>query len=249
MTAAKRDVSSEARGADGRWATSASSGPVTIGHPSGSPVSESFTIEGKGPAAEEVKGAVAAIGRVHRLGDAKKIPIIVGGLRSGQAVGMYTHSVEGEPLKINIQGGDDPFLHQQMTTVHEIGHYLEGAYFSSGEKQAGVMAAIEGTARVAAMREIGKKGHVVVAYPGGRRVKEPMPKKYTAYRLLPEELFAEAYTHYITFRSKSAGMAEEYRKQALMQGITRFPSVWSEAEFEPVAKAFDDLFQKAGWKI
>ena len=245
LAAKKHDVTGEARDGDGKWSKQGA----------GQSITRALTITGTGPTAADVRAAVADIDRVHSTGPLPTIPLTVGRY-SGSSNGVFTRLLDGtaSEIKIKPQNGD-PFMHPRMTTVHEIGHFLGHENFADDfgpNKKGGVdarpiMAVIEKTARVTTLRDMFAKGYVVVDYPSGNRVKEKLPKKFIGYILQPHELFADAYAHYITFRSGDEVMQKERYTRSLSLGISRFPSVWDAADFEPVAKAFDAFFKKAGW--
>lgn len=94
-----------------------------------------------------------------------------------------------------------------------------------------------------------------------RRGVEPAPGiparidyDHLRYLLQTHEVFARSYAQYIAVRSKDAvGLKELAKLQALgkpgSQGIfPAYPRQWEDDDFEPIAKAFDRLFDSLGWR-
>lgn len=74
------------------------------------------------------------------------------------------------------------------------------------------------------------------------------------YLLQTHEVFARSYSQYIAVRSKDpAGLAELKKLQARAkpgsQGVfPAYPEQWDDDDFEPIAQAFDRLFDALGWR-
>ncbi len=80
------------------------------------------------------------------------------------------------------------------------------------------------------------------------RTVEVVPNRaYLDYLLSPEELFARAYAQYIASRSEDPEMLEELdRRREEHEG--GYPQQWPDAEFAPIAGAFDAMFGGLGWR-
>lgn len=107
-------------------------------------------------------------------------------------------------------------------------------------------------------------------YEGDGNVPKGLKREHLRYLLSSEETFARSYAQYVTIRSGDVkGMAElRMMQKAATYGAVRpeqgynwnpmgtepkpdtwdYPTVWADDEFEPIAKAFDALFEKLGWR-
>ncbi len=88
-------------------------------------------------------------------------------------------------------------------------------------------------------------------------VEYQIDRKHVAYLLAPEEVFARAYTQYIVTRSGSPTLRKQlahhmsFSQRTAFGGLTKhdlhYPEFWDPDEFEPIAKALDELFERHGW--
>lgn len=68
--------------------------------------------------------------------------------------------------------------------------------------------------------------------------------KVREYYLRPREMFARAYAQYIALRSGDEVMLDQ-----ILRRKADFPGTqWDDADFGPVAKAFDELFTARRWR-
>lgn len=69
--------------------------------------------------------------------------------------------------------------------------------------------------------------------------------RYVRYLRDAPEGFARSYTQYVATRSNNTKMLDDLYKHAGKD--VDYPTQWTAKEFEPIAKAFDELFEKIGW--
>ena len=74
-------------------------------------------------------------------------------------------------------------------------------------------------------------------------------KKYASYLLQTHEIWARSYAQYIAVRSGDKLMLEQLKTmQAVKQHASvYYASQWDDDDFEPIAKAIDELFEELGW--
>ena len=162
--------------------------------------------------------------------------------------------------------GQDP-PHPQMTTVHEVGHFLDNVLF--GDPSTGGRASMGRGARVGpsgnavvnldqqfedvivAMRESvdyqmllgqnlgyftveGLSGHFEYPARAAMRVRQPV------------EMFSRGYAQWVALRSGNATIRAQidHRNTLADRGAPHMQWGWD--EFEPIAGAYDRLFQAAG---
>lgn len=222
--------------------------------------------------------SLAAIDQVHRMpnyiGDLLRTTMTPGQLpirrnqnarRSGgywQRRGNGAKKIEVDPLE-NLPGVEarDP-LHPQLTTAHEIGHFLDNVVFGGpttgrratsqpglanvdvnvGEQFGAVIRAMEESRdyqRLQAQNLTdfaieGESGRYGYSGPAIYRVRQPL------------ELFARGYAQWITLRSRNATMRTQVdeRNAWADRGAPRMQWQWD--DFEPIAGTYDRLFQAAG---
>lgn len=223
-----------------------------------------------------------AIDRVHRMPDYTP-DLLQRTLRPGQLPFERSRSeirsggywqINGDGAKkIGIDlteagygGGEDP-PHPQLTTVHEVAHFLDNVLF--GDPQTGGRASMGRGARVGpsgdpgvnlgpefedvivAMRESvdyqdlamqdlhfftveGVSGHFEYPARAAMRVIQPV------------EMFARGYSQWVALRSGNATVRAQidHRNAMADRGAPRLQ--WDWRNFEPIAGAYDRLFQAAG---
>jgi hypothetical protein len=223
---------------------------------------------------EKVARAMAAINRVHGLGETT--------VRQG--LPMETLKARGKDGALVIQGSfprhiairpGAPFA--AMTTTHEYGHLLDfmllgGTRHSWTSEQSTVPSTplnteawqrfhkalfdSEGYKRIFRKVDVeyrDREGNIVTTSGGlGDGSKQYFAKKI--------EQFARAYAQWITIRSQDEQMLKELRQvqaedaKAIpgkddpeVRNRITFHGQWDDDDFEPIAAALDDIFREEGW--
>lgn len=215
-----------------------------------------FEIEGGTPAMRGlVQDQLAAIDAVHRIpaGVPKGIPIqIRSNLRSGGS-DLHNRFSEGEVFgswggQIDLEGTwhDEQIklsakaLRRKppiTSTVHEIGHSLDGHGFGDGTPVEAILASggrdlFSSTPAMSEWREVVTQ---TAAYRN-------LVVEGNGYRETITELLARSYEQWIALRSGNEALLAK-----IAQRRSEDPDMyWSDADFEPVAAAFDRFFATRG---
>jgi hypothetical protein len=195
----------------------------------------------QGADADAIHHALAQIAKVQTHNDDvlhRPLEIRTGtrGLRSGD-LATYERNGFGNN-GITVRPGIS-FAAAAFATVEELGHHLDHAlggfdFASRGDGVASVMKAIDKTPGA-------KSLNIDVRAARGKNDKISSRFRYLAY---PEEKFARAYSQYIAYKSGDSALLfrlDFERRKPFGKGAYH-----SEADFAPVAAAFDKLFAQIG---
>ncbi len=196
-----------------------------------SPVSKALKIGYKRKAhVNKITESINAIDQVHDDGALHELPIV--GSTGKNTLGVYTRQQSGKGVSIAVKSTAP---HVRMTTVHEIGHFLDHQgigkpnYMESerGDKGlfAGVLKALDNTVSIKFL----KTGS--------------LPADHSEYLLRKREQWARAYAQYVAVKSKDKELLKEL---AEMRKHTAW-NVWDDDDFEPVKVEIDAMFKKLGW--
>jgi hypothetical protein len=202
---------------------------------------------------EGVDHALSAIGKVHSVPkELHKIPVEVQGSLGG-ANGMYTlWRPSGEHNKIMVS----KWCSQPAATIaHEYGHFLDHHLLGTGKPTIHAMASVQWAKKEPGGKEIGPVMRALYRSQAGKslvakheeniRTDNHYGKQASEYLLMPPEMFARAYNQYIGLRG-SERIARETREHG--EGWSRYgyQAQWTDADFAPIAREFDRLFQRRG---
>lgn len=225
-------------------------------------VGEFMTIPaGGGKRLTAARDAVKASGRVHDVEGMTPIPVTTSTRGSRNNRGAFQYDMNKRPVRINVKSADHP----KTTMAHEIGHYLDldglgnkGSYSSQdpGSEASFVMDAIDASPtgkRLADMRtnpeKYGEKKSYT-RYDGTVYEYTTTPdRRHLSYMGSPEEMFARAYSQYISRKGGDKAMKSEMAEQIKeSQGApSSYPYQWTDEEFAPIERAFDEMFRRKGW--
>ena len=216
----------------------------------GVPVSRSVQIP-SGPAFDPVRRALAAIDAVHGDGMLPRLPVVL--TRAATEAGAYEwNDRTGEALRLRLSslGG-----HPEFTVVHEIGHFLDhqalgrpGTYASETGGCAGVMAAIDRSAAIEALRALrGRQFRLV--QERRRRIAVRVRQSFVEYHLLPRERFARAYAQFIAVSSHDSELLKQRDAVRLSESGAVYHVHWDDEDFRPIHEQFDRLFRRLRWMI
>ena len=200
--------------------------------PAGKPVSEALDVRTRKFKAQ-AEYAIAAVNKVHGDGTLPRIPIQA--VSSKRYYGAYDPQEGG--LKIKLAGGD----HVELTTIHEIGHFLDHKGFPgaglNSDKLNPLIAEIRKSPEVKRLME--KLRDV------GRYSKQG---EYIEYLLKPVELFARGYSQYIPAKIGDKKLLDQVTG-IIQNGLTESTrlSQWTTENFAPIEKTFDSIFEGMGW--
>jgi len=214
------------------------------------PVSDALAIE-PGESGQPLRDAVAAINSVHQDGVLPVISITRAHFhdRHGQC------SLQGNniSIKINLVGP-----HVELTTVHEIGHFLD---YSGLGRPGGLASETPGT--LDRWREAVKQSqsfqHIAAILimeadeatetSSGRTVVEyEADRDYLRYLVQPRELWARSYAQFIAVRSGDPTL--RLQLDGLRERSVRTSSYgeqWDEDDFLPISMSIEVIFHDLGW--
>jgi hypothetical protein len=212
------------------------------------PVSQSIAAESQ----KRVVGDVTqAIDDVHGDGELPRIPVRRSS--STRSHGVYKHIPQnGRPVEIRVSSKSE---HQRLTLAHEIGHFLDNQAFGT----AGRGYASESDDLFAAWREAVENSRGIrqlqgllrnepPTLPNGRQAR--IPRQYVHYLLRTREKWARSYAQYIAIRSGDRKMLDELDADRTRdaEAPIEMPRQWDDEDFEPIARAMDDIMRAKGWK-
>lgn len=224
--------------------------------PVGTPVSQALNTPSSGKYARVYEDALTAIDAVHGDGTLPEIPVKT--QSNMQAHGQYVHFIGGGPRDIAINGKGD---HLQTTLAHEVGHFLDHMGIGEPGKFASESSPLLGEWRQAtgmsqAMQSLVNKSlkpesyavNVTVTHSSGQQLTynaKPSPE-HLRYLLSDKEVWARSYAQYVATRSGNEAMLAQIAEQRKDQLYG--DRQWADDDFQPIARAIDNLFQGLGWR-
>jgi SPP1 gp7 family putative phage head morphogenesis protein len=182
-----------------------------------------------------------------------------------------TRVLSRKPVALNLSkvAQVGPSAQPRMTFVHETGHYLDQQFLapritgklgqSDGHASVlypdhpGIKAwreAVHNTSTYKRIEELKSKARTrgTIEYIKADGTKGTMVPdyNYVTYMLKPQEEWARSYAQYVATKTKDPAMRAEL---AYMRDPAKNPYLieqWSDDEFEPIAKAIDDLLEMVG---
>jgi len=120
------------------------------------------------------------------------------------------------------------------TLIHELGHYLDQHMTGSNGKKLsdddGILAALKNSPEY---KQISKVHDTT---------RDAETKGFTSYLMQPNEMFARAFAQWISTKSNNKTLKSEVAGVRDAYG----PLQWEDKAFEPISKAFDNLFKSKG---
>jgi hypothetical protein len=227
----------------------------------GKKVSKALQTPTRGKYNKVYQGALDSIDQVHGDGELPEIPVKTRTFRNGTR-GQYVHNVtRGTAVRIDVdpKGGT-----AESTLAHEAGHFLDHqaiggkGRFESNAAARGQQSVLQGwweaVEKSAAVQDLRDRRDRPADYQVAQEYKlggETMTytakpsRRFLDYLLDPCELWARSYAQYIGVRSDNSLMRKQMaqaRKDKLYPGTS-----WGDEDFEPIARAIDELFEVLGW--
>lgn len=192
------------------------------------PVSHALDIRVKGNHAPDVELGVSAVDQVHRDGALPRIPLEDLLDADNNDLGQFKTTLTGAPSRIRVRDVADAW--PALTTVHEIGHFLD--YWVLGKQGKN---ASHSHPDLQAFREAVDKSQAV------KQLRKTL--EGDDYLLERKELWARAYAQYIARKGGNSRLLEQVEKIREKEPNRQ----WASEDFAPIEKAIDKLFQKKGW--
>jgi hypothetical protein len=219
---------------------------VPVANPGANPVSQqtkavsvSIDIKATGALKKSAETAISIIDKTHKDGKLDSIPLVQGNKSSlGNSLGMLALRREANGIKAVQIELRQYGSHPELTTIHEIGHFIDldgigskGEFASRSGDLKDILEAIKNSKLYKGLRNL--YSSAVTAHE----------RKYYKYLLDHRELWARAYAQYIAEKS-----ADPLLLKQVSNIIKDNPNrQWAESDFEPIKKAIDELFTKLGW--
>lgn len=193
----------------------------------------------------------AAIDGIHNDGDLAPVPVKFAKMSSRH--GHYK-SQGRAPIEIKIST-QSPHPHQ--TLAHEVGHWIDGQKVGISraaqqhrpeempERFKEFFDAVRGSEAFNVLTELRMGKRKLEYINAGKVMQLPADYKYLTYVLRAEELWARAYAQYVAVRSRDPVLLAEL---AADQAGRAYPVQWSDADFEPIAAAIDQILAFVGWR-
>lgn len=205
--------------------------------------------------------ALRAIDAVHVDGVMPRIPIVAVPSATSGSAGNFIRDKSGQPVQLEINTHPDYASTAELTFLHEVAHFLDLSGLGiPGQKSTETAdpilndwrVAVRGTRVVQRLEANLRTGYAELVDAQGARRRVPISPHLTRYLLSESELWARSYAQYIAVRSGDAKLIaalDEARfgpnQNALLAQV--YPLQWHDADFAPVAKAIDAMFEELGW--
>ena len=201
--------------------------------PAGKPVSEALDVRTR-KYKDQAEYAIAAVNKVHGDGKLPRIPIQASSAKS--YYGAYDPR-EGQ-LAIKLAGGD----HLELTTIHEIGHFLDHKAFPGAGLNSDKLKPL-----IEEMRKTPEIQRLTEMIKNTRAYTEKW--KYIRYLLKPTEMVARGYSQYIPTKIGDKKLLDQVRG-IIQNGLTESTrlSQWTTESFAPIEGVFDSILEDMGWR-
>ncbi|MFZ4620957.1 MAG: hypothetical protein ACOYNS_10380, partial [Bacteroidota bacterium] len=216
----------------------------------GTPVSDALEVITRGDLKRAIDRGIKFIDQVHGDGKLKLIP--VENLVNGKAYGSFNYYISSrEAIGIKIRKSAP---HIEMTTIHEIGHFLDHSGIGTPKIMSSSSEAImddwskvvKESAAYKRLLEIKARGYIEIEKWGMiERVEGERFRGHINYLLDEEELWARSYAQYIAHKTKDPLLRKQLDE--MLRVKSEEGSHWTDADFEPIANEIDKLFTKIGW--
>jgi hypothetical protein len=218
--------------------------------PAGVPVSKALQVPG-GKLQDPLNHALAMIDEAH--GDGKLPQLQIKGSRSKRFFGAYRF-YQGSRIPVDIRIAYSG-SHKELTCVHEVGHFLD--HMGDGDRRTNFTSqggqimdewrdAVKNSRAIMELEKAYQDGYFSAVDPNGDTMQIPISQGHARYLLSPTEIFARSYSEYIAKRTQDDILLRQV-DDVLNDPFDYYPTLWDDDDFEPIAKAFDHLFEVLGW--
>ena len=218
------------------------------------PVSRALDVELGSRIESQMRDAIAAIDAVHTDGTLPQLPVTTASLTDQHGYFGSTTARDAVEIVLNLFSP-----HVELTTVHEIGHFLDLKALHPA-----VPWASENSPTLAPWREAVKKSQAVqtlgyfsdpavstirVTQRDGSVVEYLVDKTYVAYLLRVKELWARSYAQYIATESRHPAIMQQLEAERERPGSgIYYPKHWNKADFQPIRTEITILLRSLRWK-
>lgn len=229
--------------------------PAVDAGPAGKPIAPALKFPSRGKLRDAGRRALDAIAKVHGDGELPELPVEREPQPWKQHGGYYL-SQDLKPRRITTTPSGD---HPELTLVHEIGHFLDhqgvtgkvrdqyGFASSVDPRFEKLRTVIRESNASQELLRLSKLREVEIELADGRTIDYPIDRGYIRYLFLPHELWARAYSQYVALRSGDPTLKAQLDRLR-RRGPLYYPVQWDDDDFEPIAKAIDELMVELGWR-
>jgi len=202
-------------------------------------VSKSLTLPA-GKTGSVFKTVLTEIDNLHGIDGLPTIP--AKSSRSVRYQGVYRfYPSTNKAVDIQLSSSS---VNPELTVAHEIGHFIDHQSFNT----AGVFSSINDDLMAAFRRVVDESTATATLKEHLATATDRNARERAKYYLSAYEQWARAYAQWVALRSNNQVMIDQVNK---IIGNTRSPaysaSQWQAADFEPIAKAIDEIFNSFGW--
>jgi hypothetical protein len=229
--------------------------------PSGNPVSTALLLPGGG-FGERLRLALQVLDAVHGDGQLPLVPVVpTRTMRHDAEYQSEFNTVTGrwDPRRLGVSRATRRL---ELGLYHEVGHLLDEQIFGDGRMMGSTDPVhpelSQWRVQVARSRAFANLVHMLRSGRGEfedesdslfRSGLDSRQSETVRYLLQPEELFARSYAQYVAVRSQDGTLVEQViAEREIVRGQPFFAVQWEQSDFEPIADAFDLVFQRRGWR-
>jgi len=213
------------------------------------PVSAALDIQADSPRIQRhAKAVLEAIDKIHSDGNLPRIPVKSFGSGINYEGFIELEATSHQPIMMKINKAAS---HERITIAHETGHVIDyagiprvapqiGAHrdFRSEELFKDFIKAVDNSESIKTLRS--------------REFEEKLgtyklDQHHMAYLLQDNEIWARAYSQWITEKSADPDMAAQLENILVLRRQQIYPFQWTAEDFRPIATAIDGIFRKLGW--
>ena len=216
-------------------------------------VSAALDVEA-GPYSNAFSSALAAVDAVHQDGKLPRIPLKRLALSHGMH-GRFLYTAGGQPREIAVHYASS---HAELTTVHEIGHFLDYAGFGATGEFSSIAEPMLGAWRSAvrnssAVQRLGylwrhPADKIQETQESGNVVEYSVQKSYLEYLLENEELWARSYAQFVAVKSGSPELREQLNRLRDRPARSLYYwEQWDDEDFLPILAEIEAVFRQLSW--
>lgn len=197
------------------------------------------------------RSALSHIDSVHGDGALKNIPFKA--MRSESLNGALYLNNRSEAVHIGLSTKGK---HQELTALHEIGHFLDlhsgdiKSKFDSDLPSTAIRSVIDKAMESDCLKNIQasiKTGKITV--DGKEERIQPNYKKYLKYLMEPKEIWARSYAQFIAKRTGNKLLLEQLQTRIEVTQKNGALSQWLDTDFIEIEKEIETAMIKMGWMI
>jgi hypothetical protein len=199
-------------------------------------VSNALNLRVAGHTKNAVQSSMAAIDSVHSDGKLPKITVAENSSHSYGYFQAYPSKNGWRSSHIGIRGTG---AHPELTTAHEVGHFLDLA----GIGEQGTFASEIGKSPISNVMKLASETTNITQLKQSLTGLTGDERKHVEYLLKPVEIWARAYAQYVAEKSSSKTMQAQLDESIKNEGLKQ----WTHDAFKPIKVAIDESFKQMGW--